>query len=52
MFAAPTLLASVWGMNFHHMPELDGRLAYPVALAVMVGVSLGLVAYFRRVGWL
>lgn len=52
VFAAPTLLASVWGMNFHHMPELDGRLAYPVAIAVMVGVSLGLVAYFRRVGWL
>lgn len=52
VFAAPTLLASVWGMNFRHMPELDGRLAYPAAVLVMVAVSAGLAAYFRRVGWL
>jgi len=52
MWAIPTLLAGVYGMNFRHMPELDWRFAYPVVLAVMVAICLGLYRGFRRSGWL
>lgn len=48
----PTLIASIYGMNFEHMPELDWRLGYPLALALMV-LSAGLpFLYFRRRGWI
>ena len=48
----PTLVASVYGMNFHHMPELDWVLGYPWALALMAAAAIGPVVYFRRKGWL
>jgi magnesium transporter len=52
IWAVPTLLAGIYGMNFRHMPELDWRFAYPVVLAVMVAICLGLYRGFRRSGWL
>ena len=48
----PTLIASIYGMNFHHMPELDWYLGYPWALGLMVAAALVPVIYFRRKGWL
>ena len=48
----PTLVASVYGMNFKHMPELDWTLGYPWALGLMVLAAVGPVIYFRRKGWL
>jgi magnesium transporter len=48
----PTLIASIYGMNFHHMPELDWDLGYPWALLLMVIVAIVPVIYFRRKGWL
>jgi magnesium transporter len=48
----PTLVASVYGMNFKHMPELDWVLGYPWALGLMFLAALGPVIYFRRKGWL
>ena len=52
VFLPPTLFASIWGMNFHFMPELDEWFAYPFALIVIV-IS-GIVPYwwFKRRGWL
>jgi magnesium transporter len=48
----PTLVATIYGMNFRNMPELDWVYGYPVALGVM-GVSAVLpYIYFRRKGWL
>ena len=47
----PTLVASVYGMNFKHMPELDWTLGYPWALGLMVLAAVGPVIYFRRKGW-
>ena len=48
----PTLIASIYGMNFKFMPELDSPLGYPFAMALMV-VSVGLPFwYFRKKGWL
>ena len=48
----PTLIASIYGMNFHFMPELSWWFGYPFALAIMVA-SMG-VTYilFKRKGWL
>jgi magnesium transporter len=52
IWAVPTLLAGVYGMNFRHMPELGWRFAYPLVLLVMVAICLGLYRGFRRSGWL
>ena len=41
IIAAPTLIASIYGMNFEHMPELDWRWGYPAVLLLMVIASVG-----------
>lgn len=51
-FLPPTLVASIYGMNFHHMPELDKTWGYPMALLVMVASAVLPFLYFRRKGWL
>lgn len=48
----PTLIASAYGMNFHHMPELDWDFGYPMAIVVMVLSAVVPLWYFRRRGWL
>ena len=48
----PTLIASIYGMNFKAMPELDWALGYPYALLLMVASALVPMWYFRRRGWL
>jgi magnesium transporter len=50
--AVPTFIASVYGMNFEHMPELDWRFGYPLCLGVMALTVLALVGFFRRIDWL
>ena len=49
---APSLVGGIYGMNFTHMPELDWRLGYPLALLLMLVLSVTLYAIFRRRGWL
>ena len=49
---APTLVGTVYGMNFANMPELDWALGYPFALGLMFVVSLILWLVFRTRGWL
>jgi magnesium transporter len=49
---APTLIGTVYGMNFHGMPELRWVFGYPFALALMALVSLTLYGLFKRRGWL
>ncbi|SFO03405.1 magnesium transporter [Geodermatophilus obscurus] len=49
---APTLVGTVYGMNFEHMPELDWRFGYPMAVVLMFGVSLVLYAIFKRRDWI
>jgi magnesium transporter len=48
----PTLIASLYGMNFEFMPELKWHLGYPWALALMVLSALGPMWYFHKRGWL
>jgi magnesium transporter len=52
IFAVATIFAGIWGMNFTHMPELDWRLGYPLALGIMGTVCGALYLRFRRAGWL
>jgi magnesium transporter len=49
---APTLIGTVYGMNFRHMPELRWVFGYPFALALMVGVCAALYVVFKNRGWL
>lgn len=49
---APTLIASVYGMNFEVMPELHWALGYPFALLLMVAMGIGLWWTFKRNDWL
>ena len=51
MFGA-TLIAGIYGMNFRHMPELDWYVGYPMALGLMVVLSIVLYRTFRRRDWL
>src|SRR3982751_4549962 len=48
----PTLIASIYGMNFAHMPELDSQWGYPFALLVMLASVVAPLLWFRRKGWL
>ena len=48
----PTLVASIYGMNFRHMPELDWSIGYPAALVLMLVSGLLPYLYFRKKGWL
>jgi magnesium transporter len=52
IITVPTFLASVWGMNFEHMPELNERWAYPAALVLMAVAIIGLYRFFKRIDWL
>lgn len=52
MLMPPTLIASIYGMNFRHMPELEFTYGYPMALAMMVLGALLPFLYFKRKGWL
>jgi magnesium transporter len=52
VFLPPTLVASVYGMNFDHMPELDWPLGYPMALVLMLASAVLPLWWFKRRGWL
>lgn len=52
VFLPPTLIASIYGMNLKHMPELEWPWAYPVVLVLMVLSGLSPYWYFKRKGWL
>ena len=49
---APTLVGTVYGMNFQYMPELKWTIGYPFALMLMLAVSVSLYVVFKRRGWL
>jgi magnesium transporter len=52
IIAVPTFIASVYGMNFEHMPELKWRVGYPLALLVMAVAVALLYRFFKRIGWI
>lgn len=52
VFLPPTLVASIYGMNYKHMPELDWPYGYPFAIGLMVLSAVLPFFYFKRRGWL
>ena len=52
VFLPPTLIASIYGMNFHFMPELDWPWGYPMALGAMLISAILPYALFKRKGWM
>ena len=48
----PTLIASIYGMNFKAMPELEWRFGYPLAICFMLVSIISPFWYFHRKGWL
>jgi magnesium transporter len=51
-FMPPTLIASIYGMNFRAMPELDWKYGYIIAILLMILSSLGTLIYFKKKNWL
>jgi magnesium transporter len=52
IFMPLTVITGIYGMNFHHMPELEWRYGYFAILLVMLVVALSLIFYFKRRKWL
>ncbi len=52
VFLPPTLVASIYGMNFRFMPELHWLLGYPAAIVLMILSALAPYWFFKRKGWL
>lgn len=52
LFLPPTLIASIYGMNFTNMPELNQPWGYPMAIGLMVGTAVGIWLFLRWKNWL
>jgi magnesium transporter len=52
IITVPTFIASVYGMNFEHMPELKSHFGYPISLLVMLTAVIVLRRFFKRIGWM
>ena len=51
VFLPPTLIASIYGMNFHLMPEFSWSFGYPLALVLMIAAGIAPYWYFKRKKW-
>ncbi|GJH20852.1 magnesium/cobalt transporter CorA [Caballeronia novacaledonica] len=52
MFAVPTMIAGIYGMNFEHMPELHARFGYPIVIAAIVTIDFLLFRWFQKAKWI
>ena len=52
IFMPPTLIASIYGMNFTLMPELNSQYGYPISIALMIISSLLILMFFKKKKWL
>jgi magnesium transporter len=52
LFAVPTMIAGIYGMNFQEIPELHWQFGYPACIAVMVMIDALLFRRFRKAGWM
>ena len=52
IFIPLTFMAGIYGMNFEQMPELKKPMAYPILLVVMALTVVGMLFYFKRLGWI
>jgi magnesium transporter len=52
VFLPPTLIAGIFGMNFHYMPELNWHYGYAFSIVLMIATAVGPYLYFKRRGWI
>jgi magnesium transporter len=52
VFLPPTLIAGIYGMNFHYFPELSWRYGYAISLVLMFASAVGPYLYFKKRGWI
>jgi len=52
VFLPPTLIAGIYGMNFHYFPELSWHYGYAISLGLMFASAVGPYLYFKRRGWI
>jgi magnesium transporter len=52
LFAVPTMIAGIYGMNFEHMPELHSAYGYPIVIAAIVTIDTLLFRWFRKAKWI
>ena len=52
MFAVPTMIAGIYGMNFEHMPELHSHYGYPIVIAAIITIDTLLFRWFRKLRWI
>jgi magnesium transporter len=52
VFLPPTLIASIYGMNYQFMPELSWKFGYPMSIVLMILAAVLPYLYFKRRGWL
>jgi magnesium transporter len=52
VFLPPTLIAGIYGMNFHYFPELNWHYGYAISLALMLVSAVGPYLYFKKRGWI
>jgi magnesium transporter len=52
IFIPLTFIAGIYGMNFHNMPELEYTYAYPISIAAMILIALGMILIFKKKKWL
>ncbi|NVK27751.1 MAG: magnesium/cobalt transporter CorA [Flavobacteriia bacterium] len=51
IFIPLTFVAGIYGMNFEYMPELEWKYSYPIFWAIMIGITLVMIRYFRKKDW-
>jgi magnesium transporter len=52
IIAVPTLIDGIYGMNFKFMQEYEMVFGYPLTMAAMLGIDIGLYAWFKKIHWL
>jgi magnesium transporter len=52
VFLPPTLIAGIYGMNFHYFPELNWHYGYAISIALMLASAVGPYLYFKKRGWI
>jgi magnesium transporter len=52
VFLPPTLIAGIFGMNFHYMPELGWHFGFPLSIGLMLASAVGPFLYFKKRGWI
>ena len=52
IFIPLTFIVGIYGMNFHHMPELEWSLGYPLILLAMLTIGIVMLLFFKRKKWL